>query len=289
MLNFAFFGTDEFAVAVLEQLKSRNLLPSLIITTPDKPKGRKLLLTPPPVKIWAENNKIKYLQPEKLKEFKLENSAENNFDLFVVASYGKIISKNILDLPKFGTLNIHPSLLPKYRGPTPIQTAILNGDREPETGVSIMLIDEEVDHGPVLVAASCQLLAFSFLELREKLAKLGADLLADVMPRWIAGEIQAREQDHSQATFTKKINKSDGEVRLDEKNNELNYRKFLAYTPWPGIYFFESADSPRAKSRGCRIKITGASLENNIFVIKKVVPEGRPEMRWEDWKRGLGN
>ncbi|MEK7650553.1 MAG: methionyl-tRNA formyltransferase [Patescibacteria group bacterium] len=279
MLNFAFFGTDEFAVGVLEQLKNKNFLPSLIITTPDKPKGRKLVLTPPPVKIWAENNKIKYLQPEKLKEFKLENNSENSFEIFVVASYGKIIPKNILDLPTFGTLNLHPSLLPKYRGPTPIQTAILNSDKEPETGISVMLVDEEVDHGPVLVAASCELGAMSFLKLREKLAKLGADLLAEVMPKWTAGEIEAQAQDHAQATFTKKINKSAGEIILDEKNSEINYRKFLAYTPWPGIYFFDQQNK--------RVKITAASLENNVFVIKKVVPEGRPEMRWEDWERGL--
>lgn len=267
MIKFAFFGTDEFAVTVLEQLKARSFLPTLIITTPDKPKGRKLLLTPSPVKIWAEQNQlnVKHSMSDILEVF----------DLFVVASYGQIIKKNILDLPKFGTLNIHPSLLPKYRGPSPIQTAILNDDKE--TAVSIMLLDEELDHGPVLVAASCQLLAFSFPELRDKLAKMGAELLADVMPKWIAGRIEAKPQNHEAATYTKKIEKSDGEIILDEKNSVSNYRKFLAYTPWPGIYFFQN---------GKRVKITDANLENNIFVIKKVVPEGRPEMRWEDWQRG---
>lgn len=275
MINFAFFGTDEFAASVLEQLKSHDLLPSLIITTPDKPQGRKLILTPPPVKIWAENNNLKFLQPENLKNFNLET--ENISDLFIVASYGKIIPKNILDLPKFGTLNVHPSLLPKYRGPTPIQTAILNGDAE--TGVSIMLVDEEVDHGPILLQHKLQHISGkSYVVMRDELAKLGADLLADVMPKWLANKIEAREQDHAQATFTKKIEKSDGEIKLNEKNSESNFRKFLAYTPWPGIYFFDQKNK--------RVKITDAVLENNIFVIKKVIPEGKSEMTWEDYERG---
>lgn len=280
MLNFAFFGTDEFAVTVLEQLKNKNLLPSLIITTPDKPKGRKLVLTPPPVKIWAEKNNIKFLQPDKLNnpDFLQELTAKSS-QLFIVASYGKIIPKTVLDLPKFGTLNIHPSLLPKYRGPTPIQTAILNSDKDPETGVSVMLVDEEVDHGPILLQHKLQHESgANYVVMRDKLAKLGADLLAEVMPKFIAGEIKAQTQDHSLATFTKKIEKPDGEIKLDGKNSELNFRKFLAYTPWPGIYFFDEKNK--------RIKITDAVLENNIFVIKKVVPEGRPEMRWEDYERG---
>ena len=249
MLNFAFFGTDEFAVSVLEQLKSHNLLPNLIVTTPDKPKGRKLILTPPPVKIWSENNNLKYLQPENLKNFASE--IENKFDIFVVASYGKIISKNILDLPKFGTLNIHPSLLPKYRGPTPIQTAILNSDKETETGVSVMLVDEEVDHGPILLQHKLQHESgANYVVMRDRLAKLGAEMLADAMPKFIAGEIKAQEQDHSQATFTKKIEKSDGEIiPLREGSAGLeNYRKFLAYTPWPGIYFFDEKNKSNPAS-----------------------------------------
>ena len=281
MVSFAFFGTDEFAVTVLEQLKSKNLLPSLIITTPDKAKGRKLILTPPPAKTWSEENNIKFLQPDKLSnpDF-LEQLTANSSKLFIVASYGKIIPKTVLDLPKFGTLNIHPSLLPKYRGPTPIQTAILNSDKETETGVSVMLVDEEVDHGPILLQHKLQHESgANYVVMRDKLAKLGADLLADVMPKWVENKIETRAQDHSQATFTKKINKTDGEIILDNKNSELNYRKSLAYTPWPGIYFFDQQNK--------RVKITDASLENNIFVIKKVVPEGRPEMRWEDYWRGF--
>lgn len=270
-IKFAFFGTDEFAVAVLAELKQKDYLPDLVITTPDQPKGRKLILTPPPVKIWAKENNIKFLQPENLSILDLEV-----FDIFIVASYGKIIKQEILDLPEFGTLNIHPSLLPQYRGPTPIQTAILNGDKE--SGVSIMLLDEQVDHGPIIAQEKTKIINKNYLDLRQDLAKLGAQMLAKIIPDWIAGKITAQEQNHEQATFTKKTNKSDGEVKLDGKNAELNYRKFLAYAPWPGIYFFDKDKQ--------RIKITGAKLENNIFVIKKVIPEGKSEMTWEDWQRG---
>ncbi|MCC6290985.1 methionyl-tRNA formyltransferase [Candidatus Nomurabacteria bacterium] len=268
MIKFAFFGTDEFAVAILENLKSRKLPPSVIVTMPDKPRGRKLFLTPTPVKTWAEKNKIPFTT----------DNPQGNFDLFVVASYGKIIKKEVLGLPRFGALNIHPSLLPKYRGPSPIQTAILNDDEE--TGVSIMLLDEEMDHGPILSQKMITAKGKSYTELRGELATLGAEMLAEVMPRWIAGEIKTEPQIHSEATFTKKIEKSDGEINLND-DPESNFQKFRAYSPWPSIYFFDS------KNR--RIKITDATLENGIFIIRKVVPEGKAEMLWDDWKRGLGN
>src|SRR5680860_262300 len=131
MFKFAFFGTDKFSIQVLETLKEQSYLPTLIITVPDQPKGRKLILTPPQVKTWAEENNIPYLQPIKLKSLLDQTSAKetlipdsSSFDFFLVASYGKIIPQEILDLPKIGTLNIHPSLLPKYRGATPLESTI---------------------------------------------------------------------------------------------------------------------------------------------------------------------
>src|SRR5262245_26739770 len=135
MINFAFFGGEPLAVPVLNKLKGRGLLPGLIVCNPDKPAGRNLEMTPPPTKLWAEENNIPYIQD--FKELK------EGFDLFVVVAYGKIIPKEILDLAKSGTLNLHPSLLPKYRGPSPIVSAILNGDTE--TGVTIIKLDEEMD------------------------------------------------------------------------------------------------------------------------------------------------
>ncbi len=257
--NFVFFGTDEFAAAVLQGLGRCALFPTLIITTPDRPKGRGLKLTPPPAKVWAEKNAIPYSY----------NLSPNPYNLFIVASYGQIIPKNILDMPTHGTLNLHPSLLPKYRGPTPIQSAILNGDEE--TGVSIILLDEEIDHGPVLATKTYNLKPITYPLLRDELAKLGAELLAEVLPDYLAGKIKPVPQDHAIATFTKKIKKEDGLID-PAGDSQLNYREFLAYQPWPGVYFFEN---------GKRIKITNAHLDGKRFVIDTVVPEGGKEILWK--------
>ncbi|MEK7585437.1 MAG: methionyl-tRNA formyltransferase, partial [Patescibacteria group bacterium] len=267
--KFAFFGTDEFAVAVLRELTQQGVRPDLIVTTPDAHQGRGLVLTPAPVKLWAEENKIPYSQPVDLKAEGSKLQA-TSYQLFLLASYGKIIPAEILKIPEFGILNIHPSLLPKYRGATPIQSALLAG--EAETGVTLMLMDEQVDHGPILGAASCHLLALSFLELRDKLAQLGAKLFLDKAPDYLAGKLRPEPQDESQATFTKKIKKEAGLIKLDD-DPELNYRKFLAYHPWPGIYYFTPS--------GKRVKVTLATLEDGQFVIKRIIPEGKREMPYE--------
>ncbi len=259
---FTFFGTDDFAVTVLITLADLGLKPQLIITTPDKPSGRQLILTPPPVKVWAKENKIPFHQPDKLSTL-----APNS--LFLVASYGKIIPEQILSLPTHGTLNIHPSLLPKYRGATPLQSAILNGDTA--TGVTIIKLDKEVDHGPIVAQESFSLTNqpdITYPELREALAKSGAQLFAKILPDWLEGKIEAREQNHSQATFTKKIIKQAGEIKLDD-DPLFNYRKYRAFLPWPGIYFFDQG--------GKRIIIKKAKLENGHFTPVRIVPEGGKE------------
>ena len=273
-MSFAFFGTDEFAVRVLEELRARGIVPRQIITAPDKPKGRHLVLTPPPVKIWAQKHSIGFLQPEKLDEITAKKLRAGSYELFIVVAYGKILPPAIVQMPPHGVLNLHPSLLPKYRGPSPIQTAILNGDEE--TGTTIMLCDEQIDHGPILKTQSVKLKTQNYLELRDELAKLGAQLLAEIIPDWIAGKIKPVPQDDTQATYTKKILKEDGEIKLTD-DPELNFRKFRALTPWPGIYFF---------ANGTRIKITQARLADSKFVIEKVIPESKKEMSWDAFDRG---
>ncbi|MEA1929290.1 MAG: methionyl-tRNA formyltransferase [Patescibacteria group bacterium] len=290
MINFAFFGTDEFAVIILDELKKGGMVPTTIISVPDKPKGRKLILTPPPVKVWAEKNKVNLAQPISLKASGPEivkHSVFNNRrpELFVVASYGKIIPQGILEIPTRGTLNVHPSLLPKYRGPSPIQTAILNGDQE--TGVTIMLLDEEVDHGAIVAQESFQITSDklqentdTYLELRDKLAQIGGALLTKTIPDWVSGKIEAKEQDHDAATFTKIIEKENGKITLEDIENkpEETYRKFLAYILWPGLYFFDQ--------QGKRIKITAASFQNAKLTIEKIIPEDKSEMTWKAYKLG---
>ncbi|TSC55817.1 MAG: methionyl-tRNA formyltransferase, partial [Parcubacteria group bacterium Greene0416_79] len=149
-VSFAFFGTDDFSVAILEQLKRAGLLPALIVTAPDRPKGRGLALTSPPVKLWARANHVECVQPIALDSSVRDTLKTKSFELFVVASYGLIIPKDILDIPAHGALNLHPSLLPKYRGASPIENQILADDRD--AGVTIMLMDEKMDHGPTLAS-----------------------------------------------------------------------------------------------------------------------------------------
>lgn len=285
-INFVFFGTSKFSCIILDELKAAGLLPSLIITTEDKPQGRKLVVTPPPAKIWAEENKIPLLQPPKLndEEFQkgLKAIVNAGAELFIVASYGKIIPRKVLDLPTFGTLNVHPSLLPKLRGATPIQSAILS---EKETGVSIMLLDEQMDHGAILAQEKLVGAAFSDWPpyadvLEETLAKQGGKLLAKTIPDWIDGKITPVEQNHAEATYTKKIVKEDGLIDL-AGNAEENLKKIRAYAGWPSAYFFLEKNGKKI-----RVAIKEADLENGELKITKVVPEGKKEMPYEDFLRG---
>ena len=236
-LSFVFFGTDDFSVAVLEELKKAGFIPALIVTAPDRPKGRGLVLTPPPVKLWALRHGIPILQPETLDSaFNLQLTTDN-LQLGVVTSYGIIISKQILDIPRRGMLNVHPSLLPKYRGATPLESQILAGEKE--MGVTIMLMDEGVDHGPIVaqrtlplsvIPAKAGIQVPTASELRKKLSEEGGKLLAEVMLKWVAGEIKAIPQDHSKATYTKKFTKADGEINLSDDP----YRNFLKIQAFEG-------------------------------------------------------
>lgn len=269
-LTWAFFGTDEFSIMVLDELKSQGFIPDLIVTTEDKPKGRKLLLTPPEAKVWADKENIVCLQLKTLRNEesfnKIKNAIKKDFDLFVVASYGKIIPQNILDIPKFKTLNIHPSLLPKLRGPSPISSAILN---ENETGVSIMRLDSEMDHGPILAQEKINIDWPPYADELEKIsAKVGAQMLAKTIPDWIKGNLKEIEQDHSFATFCEKIIKSDGEIDLND-NPEKNLRKIRAYNIWPNAFFFEISGKKKT-----RIIVKKAHIENNELILDRVIPEG---------------
>ncbi len=294
-LRIVFFGTDEFAVGVLSALEKENIKPTLIITTPDKPKGRKLTLTPPPVKIWAGAQGIPTTQPTSLKEVLLFESEP--WDLFIVASYGKIIPQRLLDLPKHGPINIHPSLLPEHRGATPLEASILHGG---PYGVTLIKMDAEVDHGPIIAQEKAELVDPWYEELRDILANHGGELLARILPDWVAGKITPQEQDHAQATFTKKITKADGEISLDDDPGK-NYRKIRAYTPWPGAYFF-TARSRQGSLNGLgifsedlkntlpakqRVIIKKAQLENGALILERVVPEGKKEMNWSDFSRNI--
>lgn len=231
-----FFGTPDFATTSLERLIQSRYKPVLVVTQPDMPVGRKQIMTPPPTKILAGENNIPVLQPEKLdSSFRLQ-ILEFKPDLMIIVAYGKIIPSNILDIPKYGSLNVHPSLLPKWRGPSPMQYAILHGDKE--TGVTIMLVDTEVDHGNIVSSFKFRVSGTETTEaLSTRLADIGADLLVETIPKWLAGEIESKEQDHKNATYSKIITKEDGHIDWNKSAEEIE-RQIRAFTPWPGNYTF---------------------------------------------------
>lgn len=278
--KIAFFGASQGSVIALEELKNKGIIPNLVVTTPDKPKGRKLVLTPPLVKVWAEKNKVNFVQPEELDEAFIELLKEGDFDLFVVASFGKILPKELLDIPKYGTLNIHPSLLPKLRGPSPIISAILQD--ESKTGVTIMLLDEGLDSGPIVAQTSIEPEPWppKASELEELLFTEGAKLLAEVIPDWTAGKIKPEAQDESEATETRKIKKGDALIELDGDAYQ-NLLKIRAYGEWPVAYFLADRGGKKI-----RVKITDAELNGDTLKIKRVIPEGKKEMDYEDFLRG---
>ncbi len=280
--SFVFFGTPRFAALVLEPLLREGFYPSVIICNPDRIAGRKRILTKPAVKILGEARKIKIWQPESLSvaDFKKE---VGEIDFAVVAAYAKIIPQNILSLPRLGTIGVHPSLLPKYRGASPIQSAILGGEQS--TGVTLYLMDEKVDHGSTLANGKLSLYERSpegrqiansdtYQMLEENLAKLGGELLAKTIPDFVAGKIVPKEQNHSEATFTKKFVTADGEVDVTKDDPEMIYRKIRALNPEPGVYTFTYP-----KYEGKRVKLLAAKFEEGKLRITEIQVEGRKAQR----------
>ncbi len=276
-LKIVFWGTPEFGALILNKLIINGYKPIAIVTAPDKPAGRRQIIASSPVKELGLKNNILILQPAKIRnnnEIKLQ-LRDMKPDLFIVAAYGLILPKDIIDLPKFQSINVHPSILPKYRGPSPIQSAILGGDQE--TGTTLMLIDEQMDHGPILAQrewefpisnfqfpnkSKVQMTKINSLELTKILAELGADLLIKTLPKWINGEIKTMPQDELKATFTKIIKKEDGKIDWHKSAEQIE-RTIRAYWPWPSAYTEIKSKNPKLNNKV--IKIAQASvLKSNI-------------------------
>lgn len=231
--NIVFFGTPRFAQIVLENLIASEFKPSLVVTAPDAKAGRGQMLTPPPVKQNALGAGIRLTQKT---EFDPKDFTGLNPDLAILVAFGQIIPKEILEIPKLGFLNIHPSLLPKYRGPSPIQTAIL--ENEKTTGVTIIKLDEELDHGPILGRREVPIEENdTHLTLIEKLGAIGSNLLLELLPDYVSGNLKLQDQDHVRATMTKKITKEDGHIDLHNPPNPQDLNRMIrAYYPWPTVW-----------------------------------------------------
>lgn len=231
-INIAFFGTHEFAAAILEGLFSN---PSISVTTvftqPDRKVGRKQTIEESPVKKLALQHNAHIEQPESLKQYSIK---PGEYTVAVVAQYGLIIPQHIIDAFPKGMINVHGSLLPAYRGASPIQAALMAGEKI--TGVTIMIMDAQVDHGPILAQESMPISPDdTFTTLSQKMAVVGSKLLLNTLPGYISGEILPQIQPHEQATFTKLISKDDGRIDFS-KSAETIYNLYRGFTPWPGIW-----------------------------------------------------
>lgn len=272
--DFIFFGTPDYALIVLKTLVENGFIPKLVVCSPDAPIGRKQIVTPPPAKIFAEEHSIPVFQPKKIDSQAIEYIKTFSPQYAIVAAYNKILPQSLLDVLPDKFLNVHPSLLPKYRGPAPDIGPILNQDNT--TGVTIIILDALVDHGPIVAQEEYNLDQAAYSrEVGTELFKRGGEMLCSIIPKWLQGEIIPLAQNHDKATFTKKLTKTDGEISLSDNSKEL-WAKWRAYKPWPGLYFFTKDN--------VRIKITKARFEDGQFIIEKVIPEGGKETDYSNIK-----
>ena len=255
--NVVFFGTSDFSVPSLRALlEDARFNVVAVVTKPDAPIGRHQVMTPPPVKVLAQEHGVKVLQFEKIKTdetFEILHSVQNDnqIDVFVVVSYGKIIPQRILDLPKHGCINVHGSLLPRWRGASCVQSAIASGDAK--SGVTIMLLDAEMDHGPIITQTETDIGPDETGgQLHDRLAELGAATLPDSLNDFLQGNIKPRDQDHAAATTCKILTRDDGKIDWSKSADEIN-RLVRAYNPWPGTW---------TEWDGKRVKLLKTQTEN---------------------------
>jgi methionyl-tRNA formyltransferase len=234
--TIVYFGTPQFSAHILEELiKSNKFIIQAVITRADKPVGRKQQVQESFVANVANKHKIPVLKPKKLdEEFISTNHQLLSTDLFVVASYGKIIPQAVLDIPKKASINVHGSILPKLRGASPIQTAILEGEKE--TGATIMLMDAEMDHGDILNTIKISISEQDTFEtLSTKMSEVAAPLLIETLEGFLKGNIKPQKQDHEKATFCKLLKKEDAYFPIENPPSNLN-QMIRAFYPWPGVW-----------------------------------------------------
>lgn len=282
-IKFVYFGGEPIGAPILRILITAGLTPALVICNPDRPAGRGHKLTPPPVKILAEEYDISVWQPTDFKDQPAITQKLQDYDLFVVVAYNRILPKWLIELPHHKTINVHPSMLPLRRGPNPIRSAIIEDDRA-AIGVSIMLMDEKMDHGPLLAQRHMEIAdeqwPLSGPELDDALAHMGGTMLANIIPSWTAGEIAPSAQNHEHATYTAKLTKADGELPLDPHNLPTGeeaarvYRTIQGLRGWPGTFFIHN---------GTRIKINDATIKDGRLQLTTITPEGKTSQQFDQW------
>lgn len=273
-MKIIFFGTPDFVIPVVEAIRKefdRGVEKSLVavVTQPAKPVGRDQSMRFSPIDNWAYKRRLTIIRD--LKEELPEA------DLGVLAAYGKIIPEKIIKHFKYGILNIHPSLLPKFRGASPIQSAIAAGLKE--TGVSVIKMDQEMDHGPIVSQFKEEIKEDDTTEtLTKRLFERSADFIAALIPNYINGKVRLKEQKNELATYTKILKKEDGFIDLSKKNPEEAHNFIRAMYPWPGAW--------TTLSTGKRLKLLKAHLEEGKLVLDQVQLEGKNPVSWKEFKQG---
>lgn len=273
-MSYIFFGTPEFAAIILEKLIKAGLPPLALVCNPDRPLGRKKIISPPQTKIIASRYPlITVLQPEKLDSDFLNKLRDLNADFFIVAAYAKILREDLLKIPRLGVIGVHPSLLPKYRGASPIQTALLNRDKE--TGVALFMIDEKVDHGPVLQIKKLNIKDQNYSQLEKELGELAVEMLIGTLPEFLEGKVKPVSQDETKATLTEKFETKDGYIDYESiKKSEAGdlalaksiNAKIRALFKEPGVYTIKD---------GKRIKILKSEIKDNRLHLSEIQMEGK--------------
>lgn len=302
-MRVVFMGTPDFSVPVLKRLITEGYNIVGVVTQPDRPKGRKKQLTPPPVKVEALKHDLKVIQPEKLKNpEELQQVLALEADLVVTAAFGQILPKQLLDIPKYGCINVHASLLPEYRGGAPIHQAIIDGKKE--TGITIMYMVEKLDAGDILTQAKVDIDEEDHVgSLHNKLSEVGAELLAHTIPKLIAGEINPVKQDEAKVSFAPNIKREKEKVdwRL---GGEAIYNQIRGLHPWPVAYtMLENQPlklwwAKKVPKSNDQEPGTVVSIEEDGFIVStgdetyikvtELQPSGKKRMNAEQFLRGAG-
>lgn len=299
-ISVVFMGTPDFAVPCLEMLCTQNYRIKAVITQPDRPRGRGQKLVVSPVKACAMEHDLPILQPQKIKTPEFETLLEElNPDLIVVVAFGQILSKRILDIPRLGCINVHASLLPKYRGAAPLHWSVING--ETKTGVTTMFMDEGLDTGDMLLTAEMDITEQTTTgEVHDTLQAMGADVLAETIQRLIAGTVIRRPQNSDEATYAPLLTKE--LERIDwTKDARAIHNLIRGLNPWPGSYTMlrnkrlklwqsEVANEVTNEAAGTIIRVDGERIlvatGSGVLALTNVQPEGKKRMVAGDFARG---
>ncbi len=302
-MKIVFMGTPEYVIPSLEFLIAAPFAEIVgVYTQPDKPVGRRGTAEPPPVGRYCKEQRLPLFQPPSLRNENVQRELSVlEPEVVVVAAYGKILPTEVLDIPRYGSLNIHPSLLPRHRGPSPVVTALLQGDQT--TGVTVMVVDEGMDSGPIVAQITTDVgPKETAAELTARLFEAGGELMCSVLPLWVASELKPVDQDESLATFTRKIAKEDGEADWTLPSERLA-RKVSAFYPWPSLYTFWQGKVLKA-TKARPVPASGAEygaagtvvlIQDNkaavvtgdgLLVLDELQLEGRRPMDADEFTRG---